>query len=137
MLDSTGTEVVKYTYDAWGKPLSTTGSLASTLGTVQPFRYRGYVYDVETGIYYLRSRYYTPIWKRFINADSMIKGNVFAYCNNIVTYVADEKGTDIILLFLLMRQIFHICRCLYKIFGEIGFISIGEQMMLKAQMSNK
>ena len=50
LIDSTGTEVVKYTYDAWGKVLSTTGSLASTLGTIQPFRYRGYVYDVETGL---------------------------------------------------------------------------------------
>ena len=58
LLDSTGTEVVKYTYDAWGKPLSTTGSFASTLGTIQPFRYRGYVYDVGTGLYYLRSFLY-------------------------------------------------------------------------------
>ncbi len=50
IVDSNGTEVVKYTYDAWGKVLSTTGSLASTLGNIQPFRYRGYVYDVETGL---------------------------------------------------------------------------------------
>ena len=42
LIDNTGTEVVKYVYDAWGKILSTTGSLASTLGTIQPFRYRGY-----------------------------------------------------------------------------------------------
>jgi YD repeat-containing protein len=47
IVDSNGTEVVKYTYDAWGKVLSTTGSLAATLGTIQPFRYRGYVYDVD------------------------------------------------------------------------------------------
>ena len=60
VIDSTSVEVVKYTYDAWGKVLSTTGSLASTLGTVQPFRYWGDVYDVETGLYYLRSRYYNP-----------------------------------------------------------------------------
>ena len=77
ILDSTGTEVVKYTYDAWGKVLSVTGSLASTLGTLQPFRYRGYVYDVETGLYYLRSRYYDPAWQRFLNADALIKGNLF------------------------------------------------------------
>ena len=60
VIDSTSVEVVKYTYDAWGKVLSTTGSLASTLGTVQPFRYWGDVYDIETGLYYLRSRYYNP-----------------------------------------------------------------------------
>lgn len=60
IIDSNGNEVVQYTYDAWGKVLSTAGTMASTLGTVQPFRYRGYVYDVETGLYYLRSRYYNP-----------------------------------------------------------------------------
>ena len=86
IIDSTGTEVVKYIYDPWGKILSTTGSLASTLGTIQPFRYRGYVYDVETGLYYLRSRYYNPTWKRFVNADTLIKGNIFTYCiNNPIT----------------------------------------------------
>ena len=58
ILDSTGTAVVNYVYDAWGRPISKTGSMAGTLGTVQPFRYRGYVYDEETGLYYLRSRYY-------------------------------------------------------------------------------
>ena len=45
------------------------GLLAKTLGSVQPFRYRGYVFDEETGLYYLRSRYYNPRWGRFVNAD--------------------------------------------------------------------
>ena len=72
IVDSSGTEVVKYTYDAWGKVLSTTGSLAATLGMIQPFRYRGYVYDVETGLYYLRSRYYTPVCHRFTNTDDIL-----------------------------------------------------------------
>ena len=58
ILDANGTVVVRYVYDAWGRPISKTGSLASTLGTVQPFRYRGYVYDEETGLYYLRSRFF-------------------------------------------------------------------------------
>ena len=92
LIDSTGAEVVKYTYDVWGKVLSTTGSLASTLGTVQPFRYRGYVYDVETGLYYLRSRYYDPVWGRFLNADSLIKGNLFTYCENMVSTRVDTDG---------------------------------------------
>lgn len=47
ILDSTGALVVEYKYDAWGKLLSTTGSLADTLGKRNPFRYRGYVYDEE------------------------------------------------------------------------------------------
>ena len=60
LVDGTGTKVVEYTYDAWGKPTGKMGTMASTLGTVQPFRYRGYVFDEETGNYYLRSRYYRP-----------------------------------------------------------------------------
>ena len=57
MIDANGTQLVEYVYDAWGKPLSKTGSLKDTLGTINPFRYRGCVYDEETGLYYLRSRY--------------------------------------------------------------------------------
>ena len=94
ILNTSGTEVVKYTYDAWGKVLSTTGSLASTLGTVQPFRYRGYVYDVDTGFYYLRSRYYNPVWSKFVNADSLIKGNLFSYCENNPSSKCDRYGKE-------------------------------------------
>lgn len=52
--------MVQYTYDSWGKVLSVTGSMADTLGLINPFRYRGYYYDSETGLYYLNSRYYDP-----------------------------------------------------------------------------
>ena len=47
LVDSSGAQVVAYTYDAWGNPLSTTGNMADTLGKLNPFRYRGYVYDAE------------------------------------------------------------------------------------------
>ena len=57
-MNGAGTPVVSYTYDAWGKLLSTTGTMASTLGAYNPLRYRGYFYDTETGLYYLMSRYY-------------------------------------------------------------------------------
>ena len=92
IVDSSGTEVVKYTYNAWGRVLSATGSLASTLGTVQPFRYRGYVFDVETGLYYLRSRYYSPEWERFVNSDAIIQDNAFAYCTNSPLIHCDLSG---------------------------------------------
>ena len=72
ILNSSGTAVVSYTYDAWGKPLTTTGTMANTLGQHNPLRYRGYVYDRETGLYYLQSRYYNPTWARFINADGQL-----------------------------------------------------------------
>ena len=59
MLTSTAIESL-LRFDSWGKLLSTSCSLASTLGKDNPFRYRGYVFDEETGFYYLQSRYYVP-----------------------------------------------------------------------------
>ena len=69
ILDENGNTAVSYGYDAWGAPLWCTGELAETLGKVQPFRYRGYVFDEETALYYLRSRYYNAERCRFVNAD--------------------------------------------------------------------
>ena len=58
--------LVEYNYDAWGNILSITGSMASTIGDINPIRYRSYYYDTDTGFYYLQSRYYDPVIKRFI-----------------------------------------------------------------------
>ena len=100
IVDSTGNIVVNYTYDAWGKPLSTTGMMASTLGSLNPLRYRGYVYDQETGLYYLQSRYYNPEIGRFINADGftstgqgLLGNNMFAYCGNNPISRYDPTGS--------------------------------------------
>ena len=98
LVDGTGTKVVEYTYDAWGKPTGKTGTMASTLGTVQPFRYRGYVYDEETGLYYLRSRYYRPEWCRFVSADFLLfvkksgDKNCFSYCESNPVTRLDGDG---------------------------------------------
>lgn len=103
LVDSTGAKVVHYTYDPWGKTWSASGTLATTLGTFNPLRYRGYVYDTETGLYYLNSRYYNPAWGRFINADttdvlgaSLDKANwdknLFAYCDNNPIIRVDHGG---------------------------------------------
>ena len=100
ILDAVGNVVVSYAYDAWGAPIGKSGALAETLGTVQPFRYRGYVYDEETGLYYLRSRYYTPKWGRFVNADSyigkmtMLSHNLFLYCHNSPIFRIDASGCE-------------------------------------------
>ena len=79
--------------------LSCTGTLATTLGLDQPFRYRGYVYDTETGWYYLQSRYYDPSIGRFISADVLLSTgqgvlghNSFAYCLGNPVNMADEGG---------------------------------------------
>ena len=99
ILDSSGAQVVGYTYDAWGRLLSTTGSKAPSLGWHNPLLYRGYVYDRETGLYYLQSRYYNPTIGRFINADGHVAtgqgltgNNMFAYCGNNPTTRADHSG---------------------------------------------
>ena len=101
LIDGNGNTVVEYTYDAWGKLLTTTGTCASTLGVDNPIRYRGYYYDEETGLYYLQSRYYDPETCRFINADDeMFLGfngnvtsfNLLAYCNNDPINMSDPSG---------------------------------------------
>lgn len=99
LIDGSNNAVVEYTYDSWGRLLSCTGSLASTLGTQNPFRYRGYVYDTETGLYYLQTRYYDPEVGRFINADvyvstgqGVLGNNMYLYCGNNPVVRADDEG---------------------------------------------
>ena len=62
ILNSAGNVVVEYTYDSWGQVISIEGELKDTVGVINPYRYRGYRYDNETGFYYLQSRYYNPEW---------------------------------------------------------------------------
>ena len=102
LMDGSGNRVVEYTYDAWGKLISTTGTLASTLGADNPFRYRGYYYDTETGLYYLMTRYYDPEVCRFISADvymttgqGVLGGNMFAYCLNNPILYSDTLGESV------------------------------------------
>ena len=100
LIDSSGNTVVEYLYDSWGKPISVTGTMAATLGADQPFRYRGYVYDEETGWYYLQSRYYDPTTCRFTSADvllstgqGVIGHNAFAYCLSDPVNLLDNLGS--------------------------------------------
>ena len=99
LVDSNMNEVVTYSYDTWGNLLSIGGSLASTVGEINPFRYRGYYYDTETKLYYLNSRYYDPNTGRFLNADdevdasgNLLGTNVFAYCDNNPVMRSDPSG---------------------------------------------
>ena len=75
--------------------------MANTLGKANPLRYRGYVYDEETRLYYLQSRYYDPALGRFINSDvyastgqGFIGNNMFAYANNNPVCYRDSNGTS-------------------------------------------
>jgi RHS repeat-associated protein len=93
--------LVQYAYDPWGKPLETRilETECETLARLNPFRYRGYQFDEETVLYYLRSRYYNPEWGRFINGDDMVgkmgtlfSNNIFAYCYNAPILLIDRSG---------------------------------------------
>jgi len=96
--------LITYTYDAWGGVQVASMNENSFMGLYAflctPITYRGYMYDVFTGLYYLQSRYYNPAYGRFLNMDSIMKtgeplgANIFAYCgNNPVNYV-DYDGRD-------------------------------------------
>ena len=99
-----GTKIGSYTYDAWGNCTVSTESGTTTIQkqivrTLNPFRYRGYYYDYDTGLYYLQSRYYVPQWGRFLNADGYVSTgtgllgyNMYAYCDNNPVMSADYGG---------------------------------------------
>lgn len=79
------------------------GELADTVGVQNPFRYKGYYYDNETGMYYLKSRYYDAEIKRFICADGYFSTgvgkhdcNMFLYCNNNPIMNVDVNGYSFI-----------------------------------------
>ena len=101
IVDTTGPKVIEYKYDAWGNPVDagTIPAAYQELARLNPFRYRGYVWDDETKLYYLRSRYYSPEWGRFICADNIIVSseavigsNVFCYCINNPINQQDQNG---------------------------------------------
>ena len=107
ILDSNGNIVVEYKYDSWGNHavLDANGvdiEPATHIGNLNPFRYRGYYYDTETGLYFLKTRYYDPEIGRFITIDDIsyidpetINGlNLYAYCGNNPVMRVDENGTS-------------------------------------------
>ena len=104
--NAAGQVIVRYNYDAWGKITSITDKNGASV-TADHFanqisvRYRGYVYDKETGLYYLQSRYYDPETGRFLNADDVkyigysgeqLSYNAFAYCENNAVVRVDTVG---------------------------------------------
>ena len=96
-----GACVAEYFYDAWGNH-TVTNYTDDNIGDINPFRYRSYYYDTETGFYYLNSRYYDPEIKRFVNSDgtgiltytpmSLTDKNLYAYCDNNPVMRVDNGG---------------------------------------------
>jgi len=102
LVDISGNTVVKYKYDSWGNIVYQYDS-GLGIDDINPFRYRGYYFDIETGLYYLQSRYYNPEVGRFISADGLVGSlgnisshNMYTYCaNNPVMYL-DPSGESFI-----------------------------------------
>ncbi len=103
--DGDGNMVAKYEYDAWGNVLTVTDANNKSItdknhiANLNPFRYRSYYYDSESGLYYLMSRYYDPVTHRFVNADGYFQSgdgildtNMNAYCQNNPIMNSDPTG---------------------------------------------
>ena len=105
MTDERGNQIqVEYKYDRWDRIVDVGGSMAGSLGKKNPFRYRGYYYDEETGLYYVSSRYYDPeigCWVSpepnmyvgvFDSGCGLMGYNVYAYCANNPVNFSDPTG---------------------------------------------
>ena len=101
--NASGTLVGSYTYDAWGRVTeNATSADTQNITETNPIRYRGYYYDTETRLYYLKSRYYDPAVKRFLNADDsdilqeeqncLLQYNLYTYCFNNPANMNDDEG---------------------------------------------
>ena len=105
ILDNNLQQIVSYTYTSWGELISIKDSNGNEItsqthiGIINPYRYRSYRYDTETGLYYLQSRYYNPEWGRFLNFDNyggqvgeLLSHNGYVYCKNNPVNMIDENG---------------------------------------------
>ncbi len=101
IVDRDSETVARYSYDAWGVPEIKSDLSECLIADINPFRYRGYYYDSEIGMYYLQSRYYDAGVGRFINGDdaetvefdtNVLLHNIYTYCKNDVMNISDEGG---------------------------------------------
>ena len=107
--NQSGEVKARYTYDAWGVCTISEDTSGCNIATINPFRYRGYYYDAEIGMYYLQSRYYDPVAGRFINGDSCfvwdierraLSTNCYHYCENDPVNQLDTTGKAVLQIVL-------------------------------------
>ena len=101
LTDTNGEWVVKYSYDSWGNPTEyDEDGIGQSLGTFSnPYLYKNYYYDTETGLYYLNARYYNPRTARFITRDPLpgvstrrLSQNAYLYSANNPIAKMDPSG---------------------------------------------
>ena len=133
--DANGEKQAEYAYDAWGNCEIVYGQ-NDELAEANPIRYRGYYYDIETKLYYLNARYYSPEWRRFISPDAAEyidpetpNGlNLYAYCNNDPVNLVDPSGHSIILAILvgaLVGATIGFCATVYVDYTDDGEVFNG------------
>ncbi|MCD1258176.1 hypothetical protein B5M42_004895 [Paenibacillus athensensis] len=93
--DSSGSTLNTYDYDIWGNLTSKTETMP------QPFRYAGEPQDDESGLIYLRARYYDPAVARFITEDTYtgkidnpLSLNLYTYAWNNPSKYVDRTGNN-------------------------------------------
>ncbi|MFA5130782.1 MAG: RHS repeat-associated core domain-containing protein [Patescibacteria group bacterium] len=99
VIDEAGNELVQYEYDAYGNVINDPDDINGDIFEANPYTYRGYRFDSDIGMYYLNSRYYSPVLSRFLNADGLLgelgdiaSVNMYAYCANNPILFVDPSG---------------------------------------------
>jgi RHS repeat-associated protein len=115
-MDGLGTVTDTYDYDAFGNLLGSTGSTANV------YRYQGEALDAETGLYYLRARYYDPVAGRFLNVDPMTDQgeHPYSYAGADPVNGHDPTGNEEVLEFALLMKLFMPPAVLYVSSGCMG-----------------
>ena len=106
IIDSTGKTIVKYEYSVWGELIEEKEIENKKIVEDNPYKYKSYYYDKESGLYYLKSRYYSASLHRFISLDqteymeigSITGLNLYVYCENDPVNMADPEGQSAILV---------------------------------------
>ena len=113
IIDSTGKTIVKYEYSVWGELIEEKEIENKKIVEDNPYKYKSYYYDKESGLYYLKSRYYSASLHRFISLDqteymeigSITGLNLYAYCGNDPVNMADPDGNSAVLIGLIIVAI--------------------------------
>ena len=134
-----GVTLVRYAYDAWGACTIIEDNSNCNIATINPFRYRGYYYDAEIGMYYLQSRYYCSDLARFLNSDSanylgssclLVSYNVFIYCDNEPITKWDPVGNFAIVIAGVLISIETLLAYLIFVACAVALAYLAQQIVL-------